>query len=134
MKKLKKLDKYVILPNVGFYGGFVHEGQDVELCDDHDTDEGYDFHVKQRIEGDVLFTDIERSYTRKNGKQVAENSHMEVEIEKGQLRTLFQICGFRLAVEDALQCPVDLVTSESSDPAFLEMIKKDEVLLYGTAG
>lgn len=29
---------------------------------------------------------------------------------------------------------VDLVTSESSDPTFLEMIKKDEVLLYGTAG
>ena len=57
-----------------------------------------------------------------------------LKIEKGQLRTLFQICGFRLAVEDALQCPVDLVTSESSDPAFLEMIKKDEVLLYGTAG
>lgn len=62
------------------------------------------------------------------------DSDVDLKIEKGQLRTLFQICGFRLAVEDALQCPVDLVTSESSDPAFLEMIKKDEVLLYGTAG
>ena len=62
------------------------------------------------------------------------DSDVDLKIEKGQLRTLFQICGFRLAVEDALQCPVDLVTSESSDPTFLEMIKKDEVLLYGTAG
>lgn len=62
------------------------------------------------------------------------DSDVDLKIEKGQLRTLFQICGFRLAVEDALQCPVDLVTSESSDPVFLEMIKKDEVLLYGTAG
>ena len=62
------------------------------------------------------------------------DSDVDLKIEKGQLRTRFQICGFRLAVEDALQCPVDLVTSESSDPAFLEMIKKDEVLLYGTAG
>lgn len=62
------------------------------------------------------------------------DSDVDLKIEKGQLKTLFQICGFRLAVEDALQCPVDLVTSESSDSAFLEMIKKDEVLLYGTAG
>ena len=62
------------------------------------------------------------------------DSDVDLKIEKGQLRTLFQICGFRLAVEDALQCPVDLVTSESSDPEFLEMIRKDEVLLYGTAG
>jgi len=61
------------------------------------------------------------------------DSDVDLKIEKGQLRTLFQICGFRLAVEDALQCPVDLVTSESSDPEFLEMIRKDEVLLYGTA-
>lgn len=62
------------------------------------------------------------------------DSDVDLKIKKGQLRTLFQICGFRLAVEDALQCPVDLVTSESSDPEFLEMIRKDEVLLYGTAG
>ena len=59
---------------------------------------------------------------------------MDLKIEKGQLRTLFQISGFRLAIEDALQYSVDLVTSEASDPAFLKMIEKDEVLLYGTAG
>ena len=61
-------------------------------------------------------------------------SDVDLKIEKGQLRTLFQISGFRLAVEDALQCSVDLVTSEASDPVFLQMIEKDEVLLYGTAG
>ena len=62
------------------------------------------------------------------------DSDVDLKIEKGQLRTLFQICSFRLAVEDALKCPVDLITSEASDPAFLKMIEKDEVLLYGTAG
>ena len=61
-------------------------------------------------------------------------SDIDLKIEKGQLRTLFQICSVRLAVEDALKCPVDLITSEASDPAFLKMIEKDEVLLYGTAG
>lgn len=70
------------------------------------------------------------SYSR--GTASAE-SDVDLKIEKGQLRSLFQLCGFRLAVEDALKLPVDLVTSESSDRIFLDMIKKDEVLLYRNA-
>ena len=61
------------------------------------------------------------------------DSDVDLKIEKGQLKSLFQICGFRLAVEDALKVPVDLVTSESSDQGFLEMISKDEVVLYRNA-
>lgn len=61
------------------------------------------------------------------------DSDVDLKIEKGKLRSLFQLCGFRLAVEDALKLPVDLVTSESSDRAFWDMIKKDEVLLYRNA-
>ena len=38
------------------------------------------------------------------------NSDVDLKIEKGALRSLFQLCGFRLAVEDALKLPVDLVT------------------------
>lgn len=70
------------------------------------------------------------SYSR--GTASAE-SDVDLKIEKGQLHSLFQLCGFRLAVEDALKLPVDLVTSESSDRTFLDMIKKDEVLLYRNA-
>ena len=58
------------------------------------------------------------------------DSDVDLKIEKGALRSLFQICGFRLAVEEALDLPVDLVTTEASDLAFLESIAKDEVLLY----
>ena len=58
------------------------------------------------------------------------DSDVDLKIEKGQLKSLFQICGFRLAVEDALKLPVDLVTSESSDRSFLDIIAKDEVVLY----
>lgn len=61
-----------------------------------------------------------------------DDSDIDLKIEKGKLKSLFQICGFRLAVEDALDRPVDLVTSESSDQYFLDMIAKDEVLLYRT--
>lgn len=61
------------------------------------------------------------------------DSDVDLKIEKGRLRSLFQLCGFRLAVEDALDLPVDLVTTESSDRTFLDMISKDEVLLYRNA-
>lgn len=61
-----------------------------------------------------------------------DDSDIDLKIEKGKLSSLFQICSFRLAVEDALERPVDLVTSESSDQDFLDMIEKDEVLLYRT--
>ena len=105
MKQLEKLDKYVIVPNVGFYGGFVHDGVDMALCDDHDTDEGYDFKVTQRIEKDVLITDIERTYERKNGKKVTERSHLEVEIEKGQLLVYVEGTGF--TIPEYRMCRID---------------------------
>lgn len=62
------------------------------------------------------------------------DSDIDLKIEKGQLRSLFQLSGFRLEIEDALNLAVDLVTSESSDADFLHMIAKDEVLLYQNAG
>lgn len=61
------------------------------------------------------------------------DSDVDLKIEKGRLRSLFQISGLRLELEDALQVPVDLITSESSDKAFLASIAKDEVLLYREA-
>lgn len=67
------------------------------------------------------------SYSR--GTPTAQ-SDVDLKIEKGKLKSLFQICRFRLAVEDALRLPVDLVTTEASDPDFLNLIAKDEVLLY----
>ncbi|MEH2935604.1 nucleotidyltransferase domain-containing protein [Acutalibacter sp. JLR.KK004] len=60
-------------------------------------------------------------------------SDIDLKIEKGKLRSLFQIASFRLALEDALSLPVDLLTSESSDKEFLKAIRESEVLLYRTA-
>lgn len=97
MKQLEKLEKYVIVPNVGFYGGFKYDGEDIVLCDDHDTDKGYDFKVKQKIVNGVLITDIERSYERSNGKKVTEKSHQEVEIENGQLLVYVEGLGFTIS-------------------------------------
>ena len=105
MKQLDKLEKYVIVPNVSFYGGFVYDGEDIFLCDDHDTDEGYDLTVKQKIVNDVLITDLARTYERKNGKKVTEQSHQEVEIEKGQLLVYVEGVGF--TISEYRMCLVD---------------------------
>ena len=61
-------------------------------------------------------------------------SDVDLKIEKGALHSLFQLSGFRLAIEDALKLPVDLVTTESSDRDFLDHIAQEEVLLYRRAG
>lgn len=105
MKKLENLEKYVIVPNVGFYGGFVYDGEDIFLCNDHDTDEGYDFKVTQMIRDNVLITDIERTYERNNGKKVVETSHLEVEIEKGQLLIYVEGTGF--TISEYKMCKID---------------------------
>lgn len=68
------------------------------------------------------------SYSR--GTATAD-SDVDLLIEKGRLRSLYQLSSFRLAVEDALHLPVDLITNESSDHEFMDMLSKDKVLLYG---
>ena len=105
MKQLEKLEKYVIVPNVGFYGGYVYDGEDIMLCEDHDVDEGYDFKVIQKIVNDVLVTDVNREYVRKNGKKVSEVSHQEVEIEKGQLLVYVEGTGF--TISEYKMCLID---------------------------
>ena len=58
------------------------------------------------------------------------DSDVDLKIEKGGVMSLFQLSGLRLDIEDALRVPVDLVTNDSSDRDFLDLIAKDEVLLY----
>jgi len=105
MKQLTKLEKYVPVPNVGFFGGFRYDGEDVFLCDDRDLDGDYAFSVRQRIENGVLITDLEKTYTLKNGKRVAEQSHLTVELDVGQLLIYVEGVGFTLP--EYRMCPVE---------------------------
>lgn len=70
------------------------------------------------------------SYSKGTSKP---DSDVDFLIEKGSLKGLFALSSFRLALEDALQTPVDLVSKDISDKAFLNMISKEEVLLYRKA-
>ncbi len=105
MRTIESLDKYVIVPRLNFCGGFKYDGEDIFLCDDHDTDEGYDFTVKQSIVGGVLITDVTKMYTRKNGKKVTESAHQEVEIEEGQLLVYVEGVGF--TIPEYNMCVID---------------------------
>lgn len=95
MKKIEKLDKYVMLPNVGFYGGFIYDGEDIFLCEDHDQDEDYDFIVKQEIKDNILYTDLTREYTVQ-GKKTKEVSHLELEVKEGDLIVYIEGLGYTI--------------------------------------
>lgn len=97
MKKLEKLTKYVITPNVRFYGGFVYNGEDIFLCDDEDKDEDYKLKITQKIINNRLITDGIKEYLTLKGKQVAEKWHQEIELEKGQKLIYLEGQGFTLS-------------------------------------
>ena len=67
------------------------------------------------------------SYARGDAK---EGSDVDLRIDRGALTGL-KFCGFYVDIEDALQCNVDILTTEQLKPQFLHNIQKDEVLLYG---
>ena len=58
------------------------------------------------------------------------DSDIDLRIDKGNIRGLFALSGFRLALEDHLGTKVDLLTSDSLDRSFLDRIRTEEVLLY----
>lgn len=69
------------------------------------------------------------SYAR---NEATEKSDVDIRIESGKIRGLFQLIGFRLDLVEALGTEVDLL-SVLPDPQFKrfrENLKRDEILLY----
>ena len=69
------------------------------------------------------------SYAR---NEATEKSDVDIRIESGKIRGLFQLSGFRLDLVEALGTEVDLL-SVLPDPQFKrfrENLKRDEILLY----
>ncbi len=62
--------------------------------------------------------------------EATEHSDLDLRIDKGEIRTLVQLIGFRQALEKRMPIPVDVVTSDIADKEFLAYIARDEVLLY----
>ena len=57
-------------------------------------------------------------------------SDVDLHIEKGKIRNLFQMCGFRSDVIEALGKDVDIVSITPRAEEFRENLAREEILLY----
>ncbi len=62
--------------------------------------------------------------------EATEKSDVDILIERGAIRTAFQMGGLYADLSEGLKKELDLVTVDASDSDFLERIRKDEVRLY----
>jgi predicted nucleotidyltransferase len=51
-------------------------------------------------------------------------------LDRGSLRGLFQLSGFELALEEALETPVDVVTTDSLFEDIRRAVKEEEMVVY----
>jgi len=58
-------------------------------------------------------------------------SDIDICIEKGKLRTLFELSGFCQDLEEILDNKVDVITTSSLSGDFRKQIEKDLILIYG---
>lgn len=105
MRKLERLEKYVITPNVRFYGGYIYDGKDIELCDDEENEEDYKIHIKDKIIDGYLIKDVEKEYKMKNGRKVIQKEHQEIELDENQL--LIYVEGQGFVISEYLMLTID---------------------------
>jgi len=82
-----------------------------------------DVAVKYGVDRVTLFG----SYARNHAD---EGSDVDLRVDKGKIRGLFQFGEFYDELCDRLQKNVDLVTSDSLSPEFAERIHSEEIVLY----
>ena len=79
--------------------------------------------IKYGVERVSLFG----SYAR--GEE-GENSDIDLLIDKGAIRGLFQLAAFQRELQERLKKPVDVLTKGALSNSFLNAINQEEVLLY----
>ncbi|KNZ68848.1 DNA polymerase beta domain-containing protein region [Thermincola ferriacetica] len=57
-------------------------------------------------------------------------SDIDLRIDKGRIRGLFQLSGFHIDLEEKFKTHVDVIVSDSLDEKFLKRISREEILLY----
>jgi predicted nucleotidyltransferase len=67
------------------------------------------------------------SYARGEGR---ENSDIDLLIDKGAIKGLFQFAAFQRELQEKLNKPVDVLTQGALSERFQRQIHKEEVLLY----
>jgi hypothetical protein len=67
------------------------------------------------------------SYAR---NEATDDSDVDICVEKGSMRSLFQYFAFVQELEKNLGCHVDVITTEIEDTDFLNRVLAERVLLY----
>ena len=62
--------------------------------------------------------------------EASAQSDIDLRIDRGPIRSLLTLGGLYSDLEERFAKPLDLVTTQSLSPAFLDSIKCEEVLLY----
>ena len=89
--------------------------------------------IKNKITGTARKYGIQKAYlfgSYARGEAERE-SDIDICIEKGKLRTLFELSGFCQDLEETLGNKVDVVTTAGLSNDFKEQIEKDMLLIYG---
>ena len=104
MKQLEKLDKYVRVPDVNFYGAYFYDGEDIEL---HNETEDFEDTVLTII--DTIEDGVFKKYKKLEvkSKKLVEESTVTYPLEKGQMLVYVENMGFTevkglVSLEDAI--------------------------------
>ena len=62
--------------------------------------------------------------------EATSSSDLDFRIEKGQLRTLFQLSGLQMDLEEQFEKTTDVLTTQMLSDKFLASIRPEEVLIY----
>ncbi len=62
--------------------------------------------------------------------EATHESDIDFRVDKGELRGLFALSGFRNDISEALAKEIDILTTNALSEEFKNKIKKDEVLIY----
>lgn len=91
MKQLEKLDKYVRVPDVNFYGAYFYDGEDIEL---HNETEDFDDTILTII--DTIENGIFKKYKKLEvkSKKLVEETTLTYPLEKGQMLVYVENIGF----------------------------------------
>jgi len=89
--------------------------------------------IKDKISGTARQYGINKAYlfgSHARGEAGSE-SDIDICIEKGKIRTLFELSGFCQDLEETFGNKVDVVTTTGLSGDFKEQIERDMVLIYG---
>lgn len=89
--------------------------------------------IKNKITGIALQYGVHKAYLFGSYARgdAGLNSDIDICIEKGNIRTLFEFSGFCQDLEATLDNKVDVVTTNGLSEDFRAQIKTDMILIYG---